>query len=325
MNQGIVRVSEELKIGFGSAVGDDVRALIVKIDFDTLEFVLDGKIERRDDLAHDFHAVAAQLDPASPTIVLMYLDPKWMLLSCVPESSIVRQKMVYASAKNELKTCLGTPKFISDYFITEPSECSLASYTASIDTSDRDLTLTQSEVLTAEEVKDSFPRAVKSNAMKMLDVPAEESAVKALLALQEGVGRSALFGIDMDNEKLTAMEPVEGGFSDMVDKVDAECPCYIVFHWKHKDNHGKDVMCNLFIFYCPDDAHPRMKMTYSTVKKNVLSACEALGVAIQHKFEFSEMNEFDEDQVLNTLYPQRVEKKLFSRPKGPGTRKGHRV
>ena len=325
MNKGIVGVNEELVNIFNGAVKDDTRFIKVFIDFEKLEFVFVESFEMTSSVEQDFEQASGVLEKDTPTIVLFKLEPKWIVISCVPDESQVRHKMVYASAKNQLKTILGTPKFGTDLFITSVEECSLQTYQSNMRSEDNDVTLTTNEVTIAEEAKDSFPRQVKSVAMKMLDFPAQESAVEGFVALQTQAKDAVVFSIDMEKENLIACKAFNGKLQDVVAEIIPQEPSYVLYNWAHEDLNGKSVKAMIFVFYCPDDAHPRKKMTYSTVKKNILSACAGLDIAVEHKFEFSEMAEFDQEQLMNNLYPQRVEKVIFSRPKGPGARGTRRV
>jgi len=77
---------------------------------------------------------------------------KWLLMFYVPEDSIVKSKMLYASSASGLKEGLGTSHFIQDYYMTVPTECTLEAYQHSIKQFSKEEILTMDEIIKLEEV-----------------------------------------------------------------------------------------------------------------------------------------------------------------------------
>lgn len=74
----------------------------------------------------------------------------------------------------------------------------------------------------------------------------------------------------------------------------------------------------IFLYYCPDDIKPKLKMFYSTCKQVVVKLCENLGVVLSKSIELSETKEITTAAVLEELYPQVAVKKTFKKPARPG-------
>jgi len=201
--------------------------------------------------------------------------------------------------------------------VTSKEECTIANYHSKFDAALKESTKTVEEKQIAEENKGSFPTAVKSQALGMLNVPLQESAIKAFSQLQEKSVTSVIFNVDPSTEALNAVEISSLEFFNLQPKLSPEDPCYIVSYWTHLTPENSEVTKAVFILYCPDDAHPRKKMTYSTVSANIVAACKALGLEIERRVEISTISELTEKEVHGVLYPVLVEKSTFEKPKGP--------
>jgi len=62
-----------------------------------------------------------------------------------------------------------------------------------------------------------------------------------------------------------------------------------------------------------------MRMLYSSSKANVADIVKAAGGNIDARLEVNTGEEIDEEELLNTLHPQKAEQaKSFARPSRPG-------
>ncbi len=108
-----IRCDDALSAFLGRCRSDGrVRAVKVSIRDEAL--VLDGSSEAEDTLDHDWDRhVLPMLVPDQPCFILVRMDERegdnyrWVLVSWSPDTSSVRQKMLYASTKASLKKDFG--------------------------------------------------------------------------------------------------------------------------------------------------------------------------------------------------------------------------
>ena len=103
-----IRTSEELVKAFAVARESSVRFLKVQIEDNAM--VTKASVEIKGDEKTDFASIDAVLDEDAPCYILFRMETKegWLLANWVPESTKVRQKMLYASSRETLKKELGS-------------------------------------------------------------------------------------------------------------------------------------------------------------------------------------------------------------------------
>jgi hypothetical protein len=108
---GIVRLTDGGRAAFLAAEESGARAVSFDIDVDALEFRHRETWPAKSSPEDDLKAVSGHLQDDEPSLICFWMDPKWVLISHVPEDSSVRKKMIFAQSRVALKTALGSAKF----------------------------------------------------------------------------------------------------------------------------------------------------------------------------------------------------------------------
>ncbi len=103
--------------------------------------------------------------------------------------------------------------------------------------------------------------------------------------------------------------------------VQAKDARYTLHRFSH-EHEGTQKSAWMFLYYCPEAATPKFKMSYSTFKATAVKVCAANGIEIGKQFECSEPNEIKADAFLIELYPKTADKKLITKAKPKGATKG---
>jgi hypothetical protein len=121
--------------------------------------------------------------------------------------------------------------------------------------------------------------------MSDLPIKVTKDAASALAKLGKGLS-TIILELDPESEELKL---ANGGDMDLT-AVAAAMPKkegrYILAIHKH-EHKGASATKNVFIYYCPDLAPPRMKMTYSSCKSFVLKAASNIAFTIDKNIEVS--------------------------------------
>ena len=201
---------------------------------------------------------AVPLSDEQPAFVLIARERtptarRWQLLNWAPDCAPPRLKMLYSSSREDLKQSLGAGFFAShrDYSAFD-SDLSGASLLAAETKSNDDAALTDMERLENEE----RTRPAFSRCAGMASVPFELSA-EASAAL-EGLSSGLVEVVLGANETLELAQSTEetSRIRDALSALDA--PRFVVVK---RDNRAA------LVFYCPDTAPIKQKMTYSTAKQ----------------------------------------------------------
>lgn len=321
MSLAVVKVPEACVSAFHAAM--DKRFVQFGIHFDNLAFTCLAVEGPGASLEEDMKAAGELVEETSPCIFAFRFETKWTMIAWVPEEAKVKHKMVFASAKSHLKTVLGTEKFDRDFFVATKKEFTMKNYNNHMDEETKKTTMTEEEKLYEQEIKDASPDAVTSSAMRMLDVPIEPSAGAAFAALKNGKKDTAIFQINVDTQALIASSPSNDTLKEVQTKIADDTPAYILMNWKHvPDREHTAIKTFILLYYCPDDSPPKLKMIYSTIKQNMVSACSSLGITLTKSIEFSLKSEFSDEEVHAAVYGRQVEQtQAFCKPKGPRNRK----
>ena len=201
---------------------------------------------------------AIPLSDEQPAFVLIARERtptarRWQLLNWAPDCAPPRLKMLYSSTREDLKQSLGAGFFAShrDYSAFD-SDLSGASLLAAETKSNDDAALTDMERLENEE----RTRPAFSRCAGMASVPFELSA-EASSAL-EGLSTGLVEVVLGANETLELAQSTEetSRIRDALSALDA--PRFVVVKRGAKA---------VLVFYCPDSAPIKQKMTYSTAKQ----------------------------------------------------------
>jgi twinfilin-like protein len=116
-------VSDELRQEFMTAqASSETRWLIASVKDVHINFVSLGPAST--DLSADIERLRDVLGKA-PMFILFCMDPtlptkSWILVAYVPEMARVREKMLYATARDDVKNSLGSSHFKGECHLSEP-------------------------------------------------------------------------------------------------------------------------------------------------------------------------------------------------------------
>jgi twinfilin-like protein len=230
--------------------------------------------------------------------------------------------MLYASSASSLKDGLGSSLFMPDISISSPSECTLANYQNSIKVVKRADIMTMDEIMKMEEQTAAAMAMGSTKSAAIADLPlavADEaqSALKRLVDTSENKAGSVLLQLHPRTEVL--QPELVGNFKleELAAKLPKNEPRYCLHRFTH-EYEGKQMSPLVFVYYCPDAASPKQKMTYSSCKSIVVKVAEKNNIVITKQVEISEPQELSVAALTNELYPKQSEKKVFAKPKKPG-------
>jgi twinfilin-like protein len=314
MHTSGIAVTTEMTAAFAAAEGDSSIGFVSVGITRESSFEIVGQGATTGSFDGDLKAVAATLQPKVPVYVLVRFETKWLLIFYCPDNSPVRSKMLFASSLSSLKEGLGGSKFTKwDFPIDSADECNIVEYERTTsDAGDSVMTYEEKHAFDASKHAPSFSENEVS-AIVNVPINVDDEALNSMKGFAGGSHTTCVFLLN----KAEQLELAEAG-NDSLDVVASKLPDneprFILHAFTH-DRQGADVTSNVFIYYCPGKAHPKLRMFYSTVKANVIQVFEALGVAKAKNMECSETKEISDEIALKELYPDKVEKKTFAKPK----------
>lgn len=293
MARAYLKVDEGLVEAFvGCQEDNTVRWVKARIEEE--EVVLAGTGKADGTAEEDFRSLADEVSIDEPVFFLFSTgDRRWMVVAWVPDAAAPRLKMLYSSSREDLKTGLGSGYFLErDYCANAVGD--LRTYPCAEEKTDAPLT--ESEVLLAEEKllekettktrMRSLPFALSSNLQRLLGSSEEQSIVQ----------------ITLDKEVLDGTEGEE---------LDEASPKFVLVDKKK------------LVYYCPDSASLKEKMTYSTAKTTLLELLGHMGIKIIQSSEAtSDLRQavFDAQQQQQEE-TRRITHQPNTKPQAPGRRR----
>jgi twinfilin-like protein len=323
MHRSGIKVDDDLKKEFASAQ-QDPKVLYVEIGLNGESFKKRATVNGAVD-AKSWDVMAKALKPQTPTYLVTRAGGqgnKWLLIFYVPEDSIVREKMVYASSVSALKEGLGSNLFVqSDFSISSVKECTSEGFTSAMKVFSKEEIMTSSESAKQDAKDQSSKEASEAKQQAMADIPlaVADDAMKELHKLKDGKVDLVVLHIDNKTEVLHHKVSAQKITLEEIAKnhLPEKEPRYLIYRYVHSfDDKAQTPI--VFFYYCPDSATPRSKMTYSSMKQNVAKIAEKCGLELTKTVEFSESGELTPNSIQQELYPKTSEKKAFTKPRKPG-------
>jgi twinfilin-like protein len=311
-------VTEELRAAFQRASEGGAGAIKFVIQGEA--YSLAGSLPSRGSLEADFAQGASMLDERGACYLLLRKDGKWMTVLYVPESTPVKDKMLYASSRSGLKEGLGGALFVEDFFISERAECTLAnfesskaggsgqSHTGHLDESL--LTFDERAKLSAVRESAKAVQSVKAAAIAEIPIKVRESAPQALNDFQSGKVNAVTLTLESKSEVLEETREENATFAALAAKLPEKSPVFLLLRFVAHEK--KPVV---FYYYCPDSAPPREKMLYSSAKSMVVKVVEQHQISIDKNLEITDAKELSEAELRAELNPQQAASKAFAKPK----------
>mmetsp|Transcript_32450 Transcript_32450/g.100409 ORF Transcript_32450/g.100409 Transcript_32450/m.100409 type:complete len:345 (-) Transcript_32450:46-1080(-) len=212
---------------------------------------------------------------------------KWQLVCWVPDAAAPRLKMLYSSSREDLKTSLGAGFFASakDYCANDAADLDWAHVAAAEAGGGAPLTaaeLFRKEEAAAEAATDRRA-SVGMAAVPFHPTPDARAALEAVAS-----GAASLVEVVVGaGETLELAQPPSTDASSVKDSLSAlDAPRFVVVKREAK---------TLFVYYCPDAAPIKAKMTYSTAKATFAALLAEAGVADATTVEVRDAADLDAD------------------------------
>lgn len=272
---------------------------------------------------------------------------QWLFVSWTPESSPVREKMIYASTKSTVKQEFGGGSIFADYFVSSREDLSVESVRKWIERKQHirdghidmnELSLSEQELqqVKADEAKlcaDLLASAVsmkdcKNKSLPNIEMPIDDQAIKALFDFKQGKAAYVQMSVDPKSETILLEKsvPVNGfdlskkSISSLTPKDHAR---YHLVSFSHQHD-KKPVKSNIFIYSIPSSGCPvKERMLYSSVKNSLLQVIQdesKIGITVARRIETDDPSELTEKYFYEELYPVDISPstpKAFVKPKGP--------
>jgi len=323
-------VSEKLKQTFGTArTNGDVRLLKCSIVNDEVVSVASEKVSGT--YEQDFNLIPKHFVGGECCFILFRLDSKsnhgidWVLMCYVPDNGKVRDKMVYASTRALMKQQLGSMYFIHDLFGTLPSDFTFKGYNEFITMKTSEAPLTNSEREKKENLESGeIYTGGTSSYVHGVSFAIESKLDDAVKQFVNGSINYVRIAIDTKNEKTILDSTGKIELAAIKKEINSSEPRFHLYAWKH-DHEGSTLTSYIFFYSCPDgtsgsqNAPIKMKMLYSSCKASVEAILTNLGKEFAAKFELSGPEDFDPENIKNTIHPPpRSLTSQFAKPQKPG-------
>jgi len=284
----------------------------------------------------DLSDLQPMLDPNEPCYILARTDKKnqrdqyrWNLFCYVPDRAPVRQKMLYASTRSNLRQQLGDDYFTDELFGTIPGDFTLQGYKSYIKHKESDVPLTREEERIQEDreqgvfVGGGGTGGAYSHGIKF---PIDDDVNEAMDKIKDGSINYVQITIDVDAERVRLCESATIDVNDLGSYISKTEPRFHFFKFDHSFEDA-EVTSYIYIYSCPDgsggtvSAPVKMRMLFSSSKQNVESLLTSRGVVTSLKMEVNNSEDVTESEITNLLHPQKEVKKKINKPTPRGGRK----
>jgi len=334
-----IPLSEEARAAFSSANHDSQsRILKVQIKDDQLVVVEQVASEGKA-WEEELDKVPPLCEAADPCYILYRTDVEcdggyqWALFCYVPDRCKVRQKMLYASTRAELKLSLGSGNFVYDLFGTVPDDFSRKGFEAFVTMQKSDAPLTESEEARLAEIMqvcDEGDVGVCTSPSALVHgvsfAPHDEAKAAIARVLNPSESENyAQLGLDESTEQIICRKTSKLALADIQSVIPNDIPAFHVIRYSH-EHEGAHVDSVIFIYSCPDgsgktkSAPVKSRMIYSSSKQGIENLMEEAGHKPDLKMEINDgAVDISEEILVNKIHPPPVQKKAaFSKPKSSG-------
>lgn len=325
-----ISVSAQLRDCFGSTISSkDKRLIKVQIEDEKL---VDVQSKPSGGSWEDDFKITDLLETDKPCYILYRLDSgdQWVLFCYVPDKAKVKEKMLYASTRANLKQQLGANFFIDEVFGTIAADFTIQAFKKHQEWKKADAPLTEAEIIKKNELE-SGPvySGGKSTYVHGVAFPVDNKANDALQQLVKGSINYVQIAIDIENERIILDHSGNISAGDLANEIPLDVPRFHFFAYNHtfEDSNLNSIV---YVFSCPDgskgtkSAPVKQRMLYSSSKENVASVLAQHGGKVEARLEINTPEDINEDLINVTLHPPKEEKKSgFSKPAKPG--KGQRT
>ncbi|KAJ8920089.1 hypothetical protein NQ315_011744 [Exocentrus adspersus] len=275
--------------------------------------------------------VPASVEEDQPCYILFRLDTKnssgyeWLFISWSPDTSPVRQKMLYASTKATLKQEFGSSQIKEELHGTVLSDVTLNGYQKHKKSAAAPAPLSMREEELEEikrtEVNTNISIDTKQQTLSGVAFPITEAAKQAVIDMGRGTYDYLQFGIDIEEETIHLVCADNTPLEKLPSRVPNDSGRYHLYKFKH--THEGDYMESIvFIYSMPGYSCPiKERMLYSSCKNPLTDVIANLGIEIAKKLEIDSGEELQEKNLYDELHPTvSLHRPKFAKPKGPPNR-----
>jgi len=328
-----IPVSQSLKDAFGAALSSkDKRFVKAMIEND--QIVEKGTKPLKGSFEDDLSLVPDLLEKDQACYLLVRMDPEnqWALFCYVPDKAKVKDKMLYASTRSNLKQQLGSMYFTQEIFGTLPADFSKDGFRQHVTSQKMEAPLTETEQMKQRELESGeIYSSGQSTYVHGVAFPVDAAVVDAVKKLPGGSINYVQIAIDITAERITLAAAKSVPLSALSKEVPIDEPRFHFYAHKHTFE-GAQLTSYVFVFSCPDgsngtkSAQVKHRMLYSSSKANVANILTSAipGTNADAKLEINAPSDISETVVVETLHPPKEEKKeVFAKPTraGKGGRK----
>ncbi|KAJ3313541.1 Twinfilin-1 [Boothiomyces sp. JEL0838] len=221
---------------------------------------------------------------------ILFKDKDWFLFQYVPDGSLVRDKMMYASSKQALLKGIGENRITEFIYATTPAELTEEGIDKHlVSQSAKPLTDSEREKIKIDlqQASSAIGMSTRSTNTAGISFPLTQKAIDALK------GKIVLLRIENETTDLLSVEESM--------EFNHKGPFFLY------SNSPK-----LFAFISPPDTPIKSRMLYAASRQTILHQLEEIVGKIEKRFEGDSVDEISLEEVV-------VEKpKAFSRPAKPG-------
>mmetsp|Transcript_2338 Transcript_2338/g.3736 ORF Transcript_2338/g.3736 Transcript_2338/m.3736 type:complete len:337 (+) Transcript_2338:2-1012(+) len=320
MARAYLKVDEILRETFLGCQEDyEVRWVCGRIVGESVNLQSTGRVSGSVNEDFDRLREDAGLTVDQPAFVLFCRDDNvkgarsWMLVAWVPDTAAPRLKMLYSSSREDLKTALGVGYFggYKDYCANSESEMTWENLNHFEKCDEDAKPLTEAEILLQEEKKLEKDTSIKSCGMANIPFHIGEALDTALSENSFDCLEIALIFPPGDTLELLT--------SNTDPSISANLSC---------TNEPRFLLIQrasqlIFIYFCPDEASLKHKMTYSTAKATFIDILRSRNFVPSKSIEVRDANDLDADltAALNTDSDSReITHATSTKPTAPGRR-----
>lgn len=287
--QANLNISDDLREKFHAAqIPEGPRTIRVNIKAETLVFHSAKK--NSGDVNADFSAITSDVTDTKPAFYLFNksagtADTKsWGLVAFVPEMAPVRQRMLYASSRDDLKTKLGSSFFCGEFYCNDKADLTFANFSYALEGSSLEVlesVMTEKEKLLKEEGM-TATSASAAGGMSVVPFKFKPELDAAMTKFANNEANAVEIAVNGKTEKCQLGTLPSDATLSVLEAKFPKKPRFFCLNFGRK----------VFVFYCPDDAKVRTKMLMATCKSAVIQQAFE-----KHKIEFDkqvEVREFSE-------------------------------
>nr|CAG4652027.1 EOG090X0A90 [Triops cancriformis] len=331
-----IKANQELREFISKCRDGSVRYFKVSITNEELAMDCSGRVNGS--WEDDFRSLSSLVKDAQPAYILFRLDStnsggyEWLLVTWSPDSSPVREKMLYASTKATLKNNFGHSFIKNELFCSTKEELSLKHYKIYLRSMASPAPLTNAEEELAEvrkhENRADVGVGTRQATCNGIFFPFSDSALKALLDFENGKYDYVQLSLDTKEETLN-LEKVSSDTSvhSLPTVAQTKSGGYHLYRFPHT-HEGDYLQSCVFVYSMPGSSSPiKERMLYSSCKGPTTEVLEKdLHITIDKKVEVESADELTEAFLMDELHPPKnLHRPKFAKPKGPPGRGARRL